>query len=399
MAETAFPMTVRMFARWNARWVRRAAWAGALLAAFAALRLTLFRPSPVPVSVSLAARGRVEETVSNSKAGTVRSRRRATLSSEVGGRVAQLPARKGARVRRGEVLMRVASADYRAQVSLQEGALGAARAASAESCRSAELAERELARNRELARERLVSAEILDQLQTRYLGAAAACEAARARVRQAEAALEAARVNLEKTVLRAPFDGIVADVTTEVGEWITPSPPGLPIPPVIVLLDDQAIYVSAPMDEVDVGKVRVGQPVRITLDAYPGRTLAGRVTRVAPYVQDVEEQNRTFEIEAEFEDARFARSLPPGISADVEVIQGARDGVLRIPSDALMEGGKVLVVRDGKLASRTVRTGLKNWQFVEVVDGLEAGEPVVVSLDRAGVREGARVSIETETGK
>ncbi len=397
--ENAFPLPVRLAARVSPRWVRRMLVLAAFALLFVALKWTVLRPSAIPVSVARAELGRVEETVTNSKAGTIRSRRRATLSSEVGGRVAELPARKGVRVRRGELLMRVASADFRAQVDLQQGALEAARAAHAEACRAAELAERELARNRELSRERLVSVEILDQLQTRRDGAAAACQAASARVRQSEAGLEAARVNLEKTALRAPFDGIVADVTTEVGEWITPSPPGLPIPPVIVLLDDRATYVSAPMDEVDVGRVRVGLPVRVTMDAYPGRVFPGRVTRVAPYVQDVEDQNRTFEIEVEFDDADFARRLPPGSSADVEIIENARGGVLRIPTDSLMEGGRVLVAQGGRLTSRTVRTGLKNWQFVEVHEGLEAGDLVVVSLDRAGVVDGARVSIESETGR
>ncbi|HTO89100.1 MAG TPA: efflux RND transporter periplasmic adaptor subunit [Thermoanaerobaculia bacterium] len=397
--ESAFPLEVRFLARWSVRWVRRAVWAVGILLAIGVLRLTVFRPASVAVAVFRAAGGRVEETVINSKAGTVRSRRRATLSSEVGGRVAELPARKGIRVRGGDVLMRIASADYRAQVALQQGALTAAQASRTESCRAAELAERDLARNRELAREQLVSVEILDQLQTRFLGATAACEAARARVGQAEAGLEAARVNLEKTVLRAPFDGVVADVTTEVGEWITPSPPGLPIPPVIVLLDDQSIYVSAPMDEVDVGKVRVGQPVRITMDAYPDRSFPGKVTRVAPYVVDTQEQSRTFEIEAEFDDAAFARRLSPGSSADVEVVRDVREGVLRIPSDALMEGGKVLVLQGGRLASRKVQTGLKNWQFTEILEGLAPGDAVVVSLDRAGVREGARASVEAETTK
>ena len=397
--ESAFPLEVRFLARWSVRWVRRAVWAVGILLAIGVLRLTVFRPASVAVAVFRAAGGRVEETVINSKAGTVRSRRRATLSSEVGGRVAELPARKGIRVRGGDVLMRIASADYRAQVALQQGALTAAQASRTESCRAAELAKRDLARNRELAREQLVSVEILDQLQTRFLGATAACEAARARVGQAEAGLEAARVNLEKTVLRAPFDGVVADVTTEVGEWITPSPPGLPIPPVIVLLDDQSIYVSAPMDEVDVGKVRVGQPVRITMDAYPDRSFPGKVTRVAPYVVDTQEQSRTFEIEAEFDDAAFARRLSPGSSADVEVVRDVREGVLRIPSDALMEGGKVLVLQGGRLASRKVQTGLKNWQFTEILEGLAPGDAVVVSLDRAGVREGARASVEAETTK
>lgn len=399
IVEDNLPIRPGFLTKLSPRATRRLLAAAALILVLVLLRLTLLAPASIPVTVFRVARGRVEETVTNSKAGTVKSRRRATLSSEVGGRVQELPAHKGARVQRGDVLMRIADADYRAQVSVQESALEATRATRVESCRAAEQAERDLTRNRQLATERIVSQELLDQLQSRRDGAAAACEAARARIRQAEAALDVARVNLGKTVLRAPFDGVVADLTTEVGEWITPSPPGLPIPPVIVLLDFEAIYVSAPMDEVDVGKVRVGQPVRITMDAYANRPFPGRVTRVAPYVLDVQEQNRTFEIEAEFDDAKFARSLVPGASADVEVILDAREDVLRIPSYALTEGNRVLLVRGGKLLARPVKTGLKNWQFAEVLEGLAPGDPVVVSLDRAEVKEGARASIEAETTK
>ncbi len=357
----------------------------------------MLRPARVPVTVFRAAAGKVEESVTNSKAGTVKSRRRAELSTEVGGRVRELPVREGARVREGDVLMRIAEGDYRAQVDLQTSAVEAALSARVEACRTAEQLDRELARNQALSREKLVSAEGLDQLQSRRDASAAACQTAGARIGQAQAALAAARVNLEKTVLRAPFDGIVAEVTTEVGEWITPSPPGLPIPPVIVLLDAGTTYVSAPMDEVDVGKVRAGQSVRVTFDAFPGRAFSGRVTRVAPYVQDVQEQNRVFEIEAELEDEAFARSLTPGTSADVEVILAVRDGVLRIPSSAILEGDRVLVAGGGRLESRPVEVGLKNWQFAEIRKGLSPADAVVVSLDRAEVREGARAEITAET--
>ena len=397
--ETTFPLAVRLRAQGTARWVRRAVVLVAILAALLILRLTVLAPAAVPVTVFRVAAGRVEESVTNSKAGTVKSRRRATLSPEVGGRVAQLPASKGARVKTSDVLMRIADADYRAQVQVEESAVETARSARTEACRQAELAERDLERNRRLASENIVSAELLDQLQSRRDVAAASCQTASSRIRQAEAGLAVARANLEKTVLRAPFDGIVADLTTELGEWITPSPPGLPIPPVIVLYDDAATYISAPMDEVDVARVRLGQPVRVTLDAYSGRPFSGKVTRVAPYVLDVQEQNRTFEIEAELDDAGFARTLLPGTSADVEVILNARDRVLRIPSYALLEGNRVLVVRDGRLTARAVKTNLRNWQFAEITDGLAAGEAVAVSLDRAEVKEGARVSIAGETEK
>jgi HlyD family secretion protein len=397
--ETALTLPLGLRTKGAARWLRRAAWIAAILGALAVLKLTVFRASPVPVTVFRVAAGRVEESVTNSKAGTVKSRRRATLSPEVGGRVADLQARKGERVQRGDILLRVADADYRAQVLVQESALGTARSARTEACRQAELAQRDLARHRRLASEDIVSPELLDQLQSRRDVAAASCETAASRIRQAEAGLSAARVGLEKTVLRAPFDGVVADVTTELGEWITPSPPGLPIPPVIVLYDDAATYISAPMDEADVARVRLGQPVRVTLDAYSGRSFPGRVTRVAPYVLDVQEQNRTFEIEAEMTDAGFARTLLPGTSVDVEVILNARDNVPRIPSYSLLEGNRVLVVRNARLVSQPVKTGLKNWQFAEITEGLAAGEVIAVSLDRAEVREGARVSIAAETEK
>jgi HlyD family secretion protein len=394
-----FPLEARVFAKVTPRWAKRALWLFAIVAIAVGLRLTVLRPKSIPVTVYRVAAGRVEESVTNSRAGTVKSRRRAELSSEVGGRVAELPAQKGSRVPRGALLMRIVDSDYRAQVRVQQSAVAAARSNRTEVCRQAELSGRELARNRRLAAEQIVSTEFLDQLQSRRDVAVASCDSAGSRIRQAEAALEVAAANLEKTVLRAPFDGIVADVSTEVGEWITPSPPGLPIPPVIVLYDDAATYVSAPMDEVDVAKVRVGQAARVTLDAYAGRSFPARVTRVAPYVLDVEEQNRTFEIEAQLDDTAFARGLLPGTSADVEVILASRDRVLRIPSYALLEGGRVLLVDDRELVSRPVETGLKNWQFAEVTRGLSAGDVIAVSLDRAEVEAGARVSIEGETVK
>jgi HlyD family secretion protein len=133
------------------------------------------------------------------------------------------------------------------------------------------------------------------------------------------------------------------------------------------------------------------------MDAYPGRGFPGRVVRVAPYVLDIQEQNRTFEIEAEFDDAAFARGLVPGASADVEVILAAKDGVLRVPTSALMEGNRVLVVEGDRLVEKTVTTGLRNWEFVEVTGGLAAGALVTVSLDRLEVKAGARVRIAGET--
>lgn len=383
----------------RSRWIRRVLLVGLLAGLVWGARATLFRPAVVPVTVYTVERGHVEQTVTNSKAGTVRSRRRASLSPELGGRVEVLAVRKGDRVKAGQVLMRLADAEHRAQVTLQERALDAAAAAEREACQAADLAAREAERMRRLVEDGIGSPQALDQLETARAGRVAACDAARARVRQADAALALARVTLARTVVRAPFDAVVADVSTEVGEWITPSPPGLPIPPVIDLIATGEIYVSAPLDEVDAGRIRTGLPVRVTLDALPGRVFRGRIARVASYVDDRAEQNRTIEIEVDLDDPAAARSLVPGMSADVEIILDVREPVLRIPTYALLQGDHVLVVRGDAIERAPVRIGLRNWDFVEIADGLSAGDRVVVSLDRPEVREGARVRVEAEAGR
>jgi HlyD family secretion protein len=381
------------------RWRRRATVAAVIVAAVVIVRATLLRKDPVPVTVFRVAAGRVEETVTNSKAGTVKTRRRAALSPEIGGRVELLPVRKGDRVRKGQLLVRLANADYQAQVRGAQRSIEASHAGEREACQRAEQAERDLARMVALAGESLVSQDMKEQAQTQRDAAVAACQAARSRVEQGQASLDFARATRGKTELLAPFDGVVADIRGEVGEWITPSPPGVPIPALLELLDPDAIYVSAPLDEVDVGRVRVGQVARVTIDAYPGRAIRGHLTRIAPYVIDVQQQSRTFEVEVDLDDAAFARTLLPGSSADVEVILDARDGVLRLPSYALIDGKKALVLRDGKLVGVPVEIGLKNWGFAEVKSGLSAGDLVVVSLDRADVREGARARVAEEASK
>jgi HlyD family secretion protein len=167
------------------------------------------------------------------------------------------------------------------------------------------------------------------------------------------------------------------------------------MPPAIDLIDESCLYVAAPMDEVDAPKVVVGQPVRITLDALPGRSFAGKVRRVAPYVTAVEKQARTVEIEVDFDDPKSAGRLLVGYSADVEVILDLRKDVLRVPSSALLQGGRVLLLQDGQLVERPVKTGLANWEHTEITQGLQGGERLVTSLDRAGVKDGAAAVEET----
>jgi HlyD family secretion protein len=182
----------------------------------------------------------------------------------------------------------------------------------------------------------------------------------------------------------------VAEVNGELGEFLTPSPPGIPTLPAVDLIDDSCLYVSAPIDEVDAARLDLGMPARITLDAYRGEHFDGKLRRIAPYVLALEKQARTVEVEVQFDNPVAARHLLVGYSADVEIVTDAREGALRIPTTALMPGNRVLVLgADGALEERRVETGLSNWEFTEVGSGLKPGERVVTSLERSGVKAGA----------
>src|SRR3990172_12344213 len=275
----------------NPKWRKRAVILVVILGSTAAMRFTLFKQKSVEISAYKVTAGRVEETVTNSKAGTVKTRKRANLSPEMGGRVMYLGAREGEHVKAGDLLLRLDDMELRASLSLAERAWQAALGSMREACVAADLAARDLDRNRELNEQEIVSDATLDQLSNRSDVARARCEASRAEAKRAEAAVDVARATLRRTELRAPFDGVIAQVSAEAGEWITPSPPGVPIPPVIDILDNESIYIEAPMDETDAGKLRVGLPVRITLEPYPDQSFAGKLIRIAPFVLDIEGQN------------------------------------------------------------------------------------------------------------
>ncbi|HUK13210.1 MAG TPA: efflux RND transporter periplasmic adaptor subunit [Thermoanaerobaculaceae bacterium] len=362
----------------------------AIAVAALALRLTVFRPAVVPVEVARVAAGTVEETVTNTRAGTVKARRRSRLSPQTAGRVVALPFHKGDAVPEGALLLQLDDSVQRAQADLAAEQVKTADSRAREACLAADLAEKQLRRGAALSRDGIVSQDSLDTLESARDQTKAACQAARAALEEARAQVDVAERELALTRLRAPFAGVLADCSTEVGEWITPAPPGVPIPPVFDLIDPASVYVSAPIDEVDSLRVKPGQEVRVTVDSRPGEHLAGTLVRVAPYVLDVLEQNRTVEIEVELSDPAVARSLLPGTSADVEVILARRDGVPRIPTAAVAEGGKVLVLAGGRLAERTIVPGMRNWQFTEVKSGLALGDEVVTSRDSTEIKAGAR---------
>ena len=366
-----------------------------ILATLAAAFWWFTRPRPVAVVVREIDRGKVESSIANTRAGTVEACLRTKLSTIMGGRIELLNVKEGDRVQKGQLLMKLWNDDQQAQSTLALAQVVTARQRVTEACAQALNSEREASRQTSLREKGFVSTSREESARTEAEARRASCDAAKADVAQFQAKVSATRVEQGRIVLYAPFDGIVAKIVGEVGEYSTPSPPGVPTPPAIDLIDDTCLYVEAPMDEVDAPKILPGQPVRISLDALPKQSFAGKVKRVAPYVSAVEKQARTVDIEAVFDNLEEPGKLLVGYSADVEVILAVRDDVVRVPTAALLEGGRVLVAgKDGTLEERKVKAGLSNWEFTEVQEGLAAGERVVTSLERVGVKAGAHYSLE-----
>ena len=358
------------------------------------------RPKPIAVVVVEIDQGKVESSIANTRAGTVEACLRTKLSATMGGRIEVLAVKEGDQVKKGQLLMKLWNDDQQAQSTLAQTQVQSAQKRVVEACTVAANAEAEAKRQSALFQKGFVSGSRDDQARADAQARRATCDAAKADVMQAQARVNATRVEQKRTVLYAPFAGTVAKIVGEVGEYSTPSPPGVPTPPAIDLIDDTCLYVRAPMDEVDAPKISAGQTVRISFDALPKQSFAGKVKRVAPYVSAVEKQARTVDIDATLDTDKTPPKLLVGYSADVEVVLAVRDKVVRVPTSALQEGGRVLVAgADGTLQERKIKTGLANWEFTEVLDGLAAGDKVVTSLEREGVKPGAAYVLDDKAKK
>ncbi|WP_260292526.1 efflux RND transporter periplasmic adaptor subunit [Sedimenticola hydrogenitrophicus] len=363
-----------------------------IIAAVGATLIWYFsRPEALAVTTSAAQLGLVEKTVANTRAGTVKACRRAKLSPGTGGQIAQLDIREGDLVQQGHLLLQLWNKDLMAQIRLSESEARAAAARARAACLQAQVSKREADRMQRLHQKGVVSEEAIDKSQTDAQARLADCEAANASTRVASDRVEVNRSNLERTQLFAPFDGIVAEINGELNEYVTPSPPGIPTPPAVDLIDNSCFFVEAPIDEVDAARIAVGQPARITLDAFDKRGFPGQVRRIAPYVLDQEKQARTVDVEVEFSNPEDIRQLLAGYSADVEIILETKPNALRIPTDAVIDENRIYLLRpdSGLIEQREIETGLSNWDHTEVLSGLREGDLVITSVDIEGLEDGA----------
>ena len=321
----------------------------------------------------------VEKTVSNTRAGTIDACRRSKMSPAAAGQISVLHVKEGDSVKEGDILLELWNKETKARVTASERS-------SDQACIVSAKAERDASRANELYAKGLTSEEAKETSVANAESTMAACNAAVAQV-------EVTKASLERTMLIAPFDGIVAEIEGKLGEYVTPSPVGVATKPTLDLIDNTCLYIKAPIDEIDAPDVRSGMKANIPLDAFGEEEFLATVTRVAPYVLDLERQARTVEIEATFDNPQ--QYLLPGYSADVTIIIDTSEETLGLPTQAIMRGDKVYVIGDDNvIENRQLETGLSNWEFTEVLSGLELDDRIVLSVDRTGVKDGAKVEIE-----
>jgi RND family efflux transporter MFP subunit len=331
--------------------------------------------------------------------GYVVARRLATVSSKVTGRLVEVLFEEGARVEQDQVLARLDPAMAQAEYEVAEKSLLAARRGLREiEVRLAD-ARKTLERNRRLVERKLVAQSVLDSAEADTDALAARLASARAEVAVAESNLALRRQSLDDLVIRAPFAGVVISKDAQPGETVSPisAGGGFTRTGIATIVDMASREIEVDVNEAYINRVSDGQQVNAVLDAYPDWSIPAHVISIVP---TADRQKATVRVRIAF-DELDPRILPDmGIKVsfledDSAAVPGAPS---TIPVNAVQSANGsswVWVVRDGKVERRTVRTGEAEDDRVPVLEGLAAGEVVVVDPPRR-LRDGAVVELQGE---
>jgi HlyD family secretion protein len=328
--------------------------------------------------------------------GYVVAQRKAAVASKITGRLISLSVEEGSRVNKGEVIARLENEDSQAALNRAQANVNLARSTLDQA--KAELEDAQLShhRNQQLAAKGFVAQSTLDSSEARYKRAKATVAAQEAAIRAGEAALEEARVLVEYSNIRAPFDGVVLTKNADIGDIVTPLGAAANAKAAVVTMADMSsLQVEVDVSESNISQVRVGQPCEIRLDAFPDLRFQGVVHMIVP---TADRTKASVLVKVAFK-AMDPRILPE-MSAKVaflsrEILPGEEEPLKAIPASSVLSrgGGSVVFVLDGnRVLEKAVRTGRHLDTMVEVLQGLEAGDRVVVNPG-SGLQNGARVKV------
>ena len=389
------------------------------------------------VSVELAKVTR-EDVVSHVKApGKIEPFTLVKMSATLPGKITYLEVKEGQRVRAGQVLLKLDPTQYEAAQQGAQAALASAEEQMKEAKFNQDRALQSLERQKALAKKNLVSPDQLEQTQTAADVARATYQAAIHAVGEARATLAAARDNLDKTTFTAPFDGVVSQLNVEKGENVITGTMNNPGTEILSVADTSRMIIRANVDETDIVNVRVGESVKIKVDAFPDSTFRGQVIEVgntakATSALGASQDQSTFEVKVVFLDHQ--PSIRPGMTGDVDIETMVHKNVLAVPiqsvvvrtqrelDDARMasKGGKkasvsdasaaeneteaqkklkekeingVFVVRKGNAAFVPVQPGIAGDLNQEVLGEIQPGDQVVSGpyKELRSLKDGAEV--------
>lgn len=367
---------------------RRSVW---LLGAAALAAAAWFALAPRPAEVQVATvitRTPSQQLAELTASGYVVAQRRAAVASKATGRLVELRVREGSRVKAGEVIARLDAADVQAQIAAARAAVGEAQARIAQAEADANNAEAELRRNRQLVEQQFLSAAALDVSLAKAGAARAAVASARAARSRAEAELRLQEVNRDYAEIRAPFDGVVLVKNANVGDIITPFSSAAGAQGAVVTMADMGtLEVEADVSESNVARVRIGQPVEITLDALPDARFRGEVASIVPTVDRAKATVMT-KIRFESLDPRVL----PEMSAKVAFLSRPASDADQQPVLAAPPG--VVVTRDGRAQVLRLARGAGAeapavLEAVPVVPGRRLGELLELGVAPAATQAGA----------
>jgi HlyD family secretion protein len=311
---------------------------------------------PIPVVVAHVTKAPIEATISAVNAGTVTAERAAELSFGTVGIVAHVHVAVGDQVKEGQII-----------AELENGELNTA----------LNNAERDVVRAKQLFSRKVLAPTELEA---------------------AVKALDIAQAAFEKSVIRAPFSGLITEENLEIGQLsqvTTPTAQAL-----LRLVDLQRRYVVADIDEVDLPHLKLGMTARITILAKRREPFIGTVRKIVPFVSTKKEQDRTTLIELEVADDN--ERLPVGASAEVEIVADNRIDAVAVPTRALLgrsDERYLFTINEGKLKRIVVKLGLQSYDRSEVLEGITEGTTVVFPPVDTELKDGLAVTIQSEDTK
>lgn len=322
--------------------------------------------------------------------GYVVARRKAVVSAKIQGRLGELRVEEGSRVREGEVIARLESADYEAQVERARAAIQRAEAELAENGRQLRLAE-------ELARDNILAADQRDAAKSRV-------QIATAMLAQARADLQFAEASYANTIIKAPFSGVVVKKMAEVGESVAPIPPGVNLSTssgaVVALADLDTLEVEADVSESNVARLGPDQPAEVTVEAFPDRKYRAVLRQVIP---TADRTKATVQVKVTILDKD--KDLKPEMSAKVTFLESeepresaaaGQAPLVMVPKESVASrGGRSVVfeVKEGKVHERPVTTTGERQGLLMVRDGL-SGSETLVARPAESLKDGDSVRIK-----